>query len=80
VAVATSVFVPGIAATAGSVVHSFAPTPVWFVAARHIPGVPLGGTVGTRIGKYLPSDLMGRALGVVFAAVGLIVLGSELLV
>lgn len=80
VAIATSVFVLGIAAMAGAIVHALAATPVWYVVAWSIPGVLIGGTVGTRIGKYLPSALMERALGVVFVGVGLIVLGSELLV
>jgi len=80
VAIATSVFVLGIAAMAGAIVHALAATPVWYVVAWSIPGVLIGGTVGTRIGKYLPSDLMERALGVVFVGVGLIVLASELLV
>jgi uncharacterized membrane protein YfcA len=80
VAVATSVFVLAIAAMAGAVVHALAATPVWYVVAWSIPGVLVGGTIGTRIGKYLPSDLMERALGGVFVGVGLIVLGSELLV
>ncbi|WP_049938040.1 sulfite exporter TauE/SafE family protein [Haloplanus natans] len=80
VAIATSVFVLAIAALAGAIVHALAATPVWYVVAWSIPGVLVGGTIGTRIGKYLPSDLMERALGVVFVGVGLIVLGSELLV
>jgi uncharacterized membrane protein YfcA len=80
VAIATSVFVLAIAALAGAIVHALAATPVWYVVAWSIPGVLIGGTVGTRIGKYLPSDLVERALGVVFVGVGLIVLGSELLV
>jgi len=80
VAIATSVFVLAIAATAGAIVHALAATPVWYVVTWSIPGVVIGGTIGTRIGKYLPSDLMERALGVVFVGVGLIVLGSELLV
>jgi len=80
VAIATSVFVLAIAALAGAIVHALAATPVWYVVAWSIPGVLIGGTIGTRIGKYLPSDLMERALGIVFVGVGLIVLGSELLV
>jgi uncharacterized membrane protein YfcA len=79
VAIATSVFVLAIAALAGAIVHALAATPVWYVVAWSIPGVLVGGTVGTRIGKYLPSDLTQRALGVVFVGVGLVVLASELL-
>ena len=80
VAVATSVFVLAIAAAAGAAVHALTATPVWFVVAWSIPGVLIGGTVGTRVGKYLPSDLMETGLGVVFGIVGLIVLATELLV
>ncbi|MDX5990144.1 MULTISPECIES: sulfite exporter TauE/SafE family protein [Haloferax] len=79
VAVATSVFVLAIAAIAGAAVHALAATPVWYVVAWSIPGVLIGGTIGTRVGKYVPSELMEPALGVVFAIVGVIVLGSELL-
>jgi uncharacterized membrane protein YfcA len=80
VAVATSVFVLGIAAIAGAIVHALAATPVWYIVAWSIPGVVIGGTVGTRFGKYVPSEIMEPALGVVFAIVGVIVLGTELLV
>jgi uncharacterized membrane protein YfcA len=79
VAIATSVFVLAIAAIAGAAVHALAATPVWYVVAWSIPGVLIGGTIGTRVGKYVPSEVMEPALGVVFAIVGVIVLGSELL-
>ncbi|MEF8818821.1 MAG: sulfite exporter TauE/SafE family protein [Haloferacaceae archaeon] len=79
VAVATSVFVLGIAALAGAAVHALAATPVWHVVAWSVPGVLVGGTVGTRVGKYVPSEVMEPALGVVFAVVGVVVLASELL-
>ena len=80
VAVATSVFVLGITAVAGAVVHALTATPVWYVVAWSIPGVLVGGTIGTRVGKYLPSELMETGLGVVFGVVGGIVLGLELVV
>lgn len=79
VAVATSVFVLGVTAVAGAVVHALTATPVWYVVAWSIPGVLVGGTIGTRVGKYLPSELMETGLGVVFGVVGVIVLGVELL-
>jgi uncharacterized membrane protein YfcA len=78
VAIATSVFVLAIAAVAGAAVHALAATPVWYVVAWSIPGVLIGGTIGTRVGKYVPSEIMEPALGVVFAIVGVIVLASEL--
>jgi len=80
VAIATSVFVLAVAAIAGAAVHALAATPVWYVVAWSIPGVLIGGTIGTRVGKYVPSEVMEPALGVVFAIVGVIVLASELLV
>ena len=79
VAIATSVFVLAVAAIAGAAVHALAATPVWYVVAWSIPGVLIGGTIGTRVGKYVPSEIMEPALGVVFAIVGVIVLASELL-
>ncbi|MEF8787265.1 MAG: sulfite exporter TauE/SafE family protein [Haloarculaceae archaeon] len=79
VAVATSVFTLGIAAGAGALVHALTATPVWYVVAWSIPGVLIGGTIGTRAGKYVPSDLMEIGLGIVFALVGALVLGVELL-
>jgi len=36
--------------------------------------------VGTRVGKHLPAETMGTALGGVFALVGLFVLALELVV
>jgi len=79
VAVATSVFVLAVAASVGAAIHVLSATPVWYVVAWSVPGVLLGGTVGTRVGKYLPADLMETGLGVVFGVVGAIVLGVELL-
>jgi uncharacterized membrane protein YfcA len=77
VAVATSVFVLAIAASAGALVHAVTATPVWYVVAWSIPGVVVGGTIGTRIGKYVPSEVMETGLGVVFSAVGVVVLATE---
>jgi len=78
VAVATSVFTLGIAAGAGALVHAISASPVWYVVAWSIPGVLIGGTIGTRVGKYVPSDLMEIGLGIVFSLVGALVLGVEL--
>jgi len=79
VAIATSVFVLAIAAIAGAAVHALAATPVWYVVGWSIPGVLIGGTIGTRVGKYVPSEVMEPALGVVFGFVGVVVLASEIL-
>lgn len=80
VAVATSVFVLAIAAIAGAAVHALAATPVWYVVAWSIPGVIIGGTIGTRVGKYVPNDLMERVLGGIFIGVGTLVLGLEFVI
>jgi uncharacterized membrane protein YfcA len=80
VAVATSVFVLAIAATAGAIVHALTATPVWYVIGWSVPGVLVGGTLGTRVGKHVPSELMETGLGVVFGLVGLVVLGTEFVV
>ncbi|MEF8882375.1 MAG: sulfite exporter TauE/SafE family protein [Halapricum sp.] len=80
VAVATSVFVLAVAAIAGALVHALTATPVWYVVAWSVPGVVVGGTIGTRVGKYLPSELMETGLGVVFGLVGLVVLLTEFFV
>jgi hypothetical protein len=74
------VFVLAIAAGAGALVHALTATPVWYVVAWSVPGVLVGGTVGTRVGKYLPSDLMETGLGLVFGSVGLLVLVTEFVV
>lgn len=80
VAVATSVFVLAIAATAGAAVHALSATPVWYVVAWSIPGVFVGGTIGTRVGKFAPEDAMEIGLGVIFGAVGVLVLGITFIV
>jgi len=80
VAVATSVFVLAIAAAAGAAVHALSATPVWYVVAWSIPGVLVGGTIGTRVGKFVPEDAMEVGLGVIFGLVGMLVLGVEFVV
>ncbi len=70
VAVATSVFVLAIAAVAGAAVHALAATSAWHVVVWSIPGVIVGGTIGARVGKHVPSRLIERGLGVVFGIVG----------
>jgi uncharacterized membrane protein YfcA len=74
VAIATSIFVLAITAATGSIIHAMNATPVWHVVAWSIPGVLVGGAIGTRISKYLPADLMENLLGAVFGAVGILVL------
>lgn len=79
VAVATSVFVLAVTAVVGAAIHALSATPVWYVVAWSIPGVLVGGSLGTRVGKYVPRDRMESGLGVVFGIVGVVVLGVELL-
>jgi hypothetical protein len=79
VAIATSVFVLAITAVVGAAIHALSATPVWYVVAWSVPGVLIGGTIGSRAGKFLPADRMETSLGVVFGAVGVVVLAVELL-
>jgi uncharacterized protein len=77
VAVATSVFVLAIAALAGAAIHALAAAPAWTAVGWSVPGVLVGSLMGSRVGKRLPADLMEKSLGVVFAIVGLLVLGLQ---
>jgi len=77
VAVATSVFVLAITAGAGAFVHATHAEPVWFVVVWSIPGVLIGSAVGSRVGQYLPEDLMETGLGIMFGIVGALVVGLE---
>lgn len=79
VAVATSVFVLAITAGVGALVHAAHVEPVWYVVVWSIPGVFIGSAIGSRVGKYLPDDLMETVLGILFGFVGMGVLGLELL-
>ena len=74
VAVATSVFTLAITAIVGAGIHAVAARPAWEVVAWSIPGVLVGSTVGSRTGKYIPSTVMEKVLGGVFAAVGGLIL------
>lgn len=80
VAVATSVFVLAVTASLGAAVHAFSVTPVWYVIAWSVPGVLIGGSIGTRVSKYIPGAVMESVLGVVFGLVGLWVLGLQFFV
>ena len=77
VAIATSVFTIAVVAALGAAVHALHAEPVWRVVVWSIPGVLVGSTLGSRLGKYLPARVMEKALGVVFALVGLLVLALE---
>ena len=61
----------------GAAIHALSATPVWAVVGWSIPGVLIGSTIGSRVGKYVPSGIMEKALGVVFGAVGALVLTLE---
>jgi len=80
IAIATSVFVLAIMALTGAIIHALSAAPVWFVVAWSIPGVLVGGSIGTRISKYLPANTMEVVLGIVFGLVGSLVLLLELVV
>ena len=74
------VFTLAIVAAAGAAIHALHAQPLWHVVGWSIPGVLIGSTIGSRLGKYLPAATMEKALGVVFAGVGLLVLALEYLV
>jgi len=78
VAVATSVFTLAITALVAAGIHALAAEPVWSVVSWSVPGVLVGSTVGSRVGKWLPAHVMEKALGVVFALVAFLVLGLQL--
>ena len=79
VAIATSVFVLAITAAVGAAIHAVSAQTPWHVVGWSIPGVLIGSTIGSRVGKYLPARLMEKGLGVVFALVGGLVLVLEFL-
>ena len=74
VAIATSVFVLAITAVFGATIHALSAETAWYVVAWSIPGVLVGSTIGSRVGKYLPAKVMEKALALVFIGVGLVVL------
>lgn len=77
VAIATSVFVLAITASVGATVHAFSAEPVWYVVFWSIPGVLIGSAIGSRVSKFLPADAMEKALGGIFALVGIGVLATQ---
>ena len=80
VAIATSVFTRAIVAAVGAGIHALSAQPVWQVVGWSIPGVLIGSTIGSRVGKYLPAHTMEKGLGVVFGCVGILVLVLEFMV
>ena len=80
VAIATSVFTLAIMAAVGAGIHALSAQPVWQVVGWSIPGVLIGSTIGSRVGKYLPANVMEKGLGVVFGSVGILVLALEFIV
>ena len=79
VAIATSVFTLAVVAAVGAGIHALSAQPVWHVVGWSIPGLLIGSTIGSRVGKYLPTKVMEKGLGVVFGAAGILVLALEFL-
>lgn len=79
VAIATSVFVLAVTAAFGAAIHALSTEPVGSVMAWSIPGVLLGSTTGSRVGKYLPAKVMEKGLGIMFAGLGGLILVREFL-
>ncbi len=80
VAIATSIFTLALVAAVGAGIHALSAQPVWQVVGWSIPGVLIGSTIGSRVGKYLPTKVMEKGLGVVFGSVGILVLVLEFIV
>lgn len=62
----------------GAGIHALSAAPAWHVVVWSVPGVLVGSTLGSRVGRYLPASLMEKVLGGVFALVGGLVLVLEL--
>ena len=77
VAIATSVFTLALVAAVGAGIHALSAQPAWQVVGWSIPGVLIGSTIGSRVGKHLPARVMEKGLGVVFGGVGILVLVLE---
>ena len=77
VAIATSVFVLAIVAAVGAGIHALSAEPVWQVVGWSVPGVLIGSTIGSRVGKHLPAKVVEKGLGVVFGGVGILILLLE---
>ncbi len=80
VAIATSVFTLAVVAAVGAGIHALSAQPAWQVVGWSIPGVLIGSTIGSRVGKHLPAQTMEKGLGVVFGGVGILVLVLEFMV
>ena len=78
--VQASVFTLAVVAAVGAGIHALSAQPVWQVVGWSIPGVLIGSTIGSRVGKYLPAQTMEKGLGVVFGGVGILVLVLEFMV
>ncbi len=74
-----SVFVLAITAAFGAGMHALSAQPAWHVVVWSIPGVLIGSTIGSRVGKYLLCRFMEKGLGNMFAGVGGLVLFLEFL-
>jgi len=77
IAVATSVFTLAITALVGAGVHALAAQPAWHVVRWSVPGVLCGSFLGSRLSRVLPAEAMEMWLGIVFAAVGTLVLAVQ---
>ncbi len=68
-----------ITAAFGAGMHALSAQPAWQVVVWSIPGVLIGSTIGSRVGKYLPCRIMEKGLGIMFAGVAGLVLILEFL-
>lgn len=78
IAIATSIFVLSMSVLAGAATHALQAEPAWSVVVLSVPGVFVGAQIGPRIAHLLPARAMERGLAMLFAMVGLLVIGLQL--
>lgn len=87
VAIATSVFVVAVTALSASIGHiiqfvqagSSELDTVISIVTFTIPGVIIGGQLGSFISSYIPQKMMERGLGILFIAIAILTLGDVIL-
>jgi uncharacterized membrane protein YfcA len=87
ISIATSVFVVAVTALAASIGHiiqftrtgSEVITTVLSIVLFTVPGVVIGGQLGSRVASYIPQKIMERVLGMLFILVALLTLAESVL-
>ncbi|HEB32539.1 MAG TPA: sulfite exporter TauE/SafE family protein [Spirochaetes bacterium] len=87
ISIATSVFVVAVTALAASAGHIFrftrtgneVITTVLSIVIFTVPGVVIGGQLGSRVASYIPQKIMERVLGVLFIFIATLTLAESVL-